>query len=242
MAGGDAEKRAEGGMPCATAVEAEDELVEVGLEMAAAQAVVDAQCPDLEVGEDAMHPGQHDMGGHLADDMGIVADAGGAGISGPSVGLGGRPRCEILGNKGMQAVGRVVGHLGSQHPGTTGRRHRPARTRPRDRARPRGRGRPRAAAPRCRHSSPLLQGRTMRRPPDCRRCRAPQRLPATSPSHSSSVGLSANRRTSSSMTTVSPAPYSPASATVPPAGSGHITSITLMPVSISLGLPPTAGP
>jgi hypothetical protein len=112
VAGGDAEKRAKGGMPCATAVEAEDELVEVGLEMAAAQAVIDAQFPDLEVGEDAMHPGQHDMGGHLADDMGIVADAGGAGISGPSVGLGGRPRCEILGNEGMQAVGRVVGHLG----------------------------------------------------------------------------------------------------------------------------------
>ena len=79
VAGGDAEKRAEGGMPCATAVEAEDELVEIGLEMAAAQAVIDAQRPDLEVGEDAMHPGQHDIGGHLADDTGIVADAGAPG-------------------------------------------------------------------------------------------------------------------------------------------------------------------
>jgi hypothetical protein len=37
----------------------------------AAQPVVDAQRPDLEVGEDAVHPRQDDMGGHLADDMGI---------------------------------------------------------------------------------------------------------------------------------------------------------------------------
>ena len=92
MAGGDAEQGAEGGVAGAAAVEAEDELVEVGLEMPAAQAVIDAQSPDLEVGEDPVHPGQHDMGGHLADDMGIVTDAGSAGIGGPSVGLGGRAR------------------------------------------------------------------------------------------------------------------------------------------------------
>jgi hypothetical protein len=39
-------------------VEAEDELVEIGLKMFAAQAVVDAQGSDLEVGEYAMGPGQ----------------------------------------------------------------------------------------------------------------------------------------------------------------------------------------
>ena len=75
----DAEQRAERGMPGAAAVETEDELVEIGLQMLAAQAVVDAQGPDLEVGEDAVHPRQHDMGGHLADDMGIVVDAGAPG-------------------------------------------------------------------------------------------------------------------------------------------------------------------
>jgi hypothetical protein len=69
---------------CAAAVEAEDEFVEVGLEIPAAQAVIDAQRPDLEVGEDAVHPGQDDMGGDLADDMGVVTDAGRAGIGGPS--------------------------------------------------------------------------------------------------------------------------------------------------------------
>jgi hypothetical protein len=88
VAGGDAEHGAEGGVPGAAAIESEDELVEVGLELLAAQAVIDAQGPDLEVGEDAVHPGQHDVGRHLADDVRIVADAGSAGIGGPSVGLG----------------------------------------------------------------------------------------------------------------------------------------------------------
>ena len=79
MAGADAEKGAEGGVPSAAAVEAEDKLVEVGLKVFAAQAVIDAERPDFEIGEDAVHPGQDDVGGHLADNMGIVFDAGSAG-------------------------------------------------------------------------------------------------------------------------------------------------------------------
>ena len=75
-------------MPGAPAVEAEDEFIEVALEVLAAQPVVDAQGPDLEVGEDAVNPGQDDMGGHPADNVGIVGDAGGAGISGPTIRLG----------------------------------------------------------------------------------------------------------------------------------------------------------
>ena len=67
-------------MPGAPAVEAEDEFIEVGLEVLAAQPVIDAQGPDLEVGEDPVNPGQDDVGSHLADDMGIVGDAGGAEI------------------------------------------------------------------------------------------------------------------------------------------------------------------
>ena len=76
MGCGDAEQRTEGGMPGTAAVEAEDELVEIGLQVLAAQAVIDAQGPDFEIGEDAVRPGQDDMGGHVADDMGIVIDAG----------------------------------------------------------------------------------------------------------------------------------------------------------------------
>ncbi len=98
-------------MSGSAAVEAEDELVEVGLEVLAAQSVVDAQGPDLEIGEDAVRPGQDDMGGHFADDMGIVVDARGAGISRPSVGLGGGARGEIGFEECVQAPGRVVGHL-----------------------------------------------------------------------------------------------------------------------------------
>ena len=88
MGGGDAEKRSEGGMPIAAPVEAEDELVEIGLKVFAAQAVVDAQGPDLEVGEDPVNPREHDVGSHLADDMGIMSDAGGAGIPGSTSHIG----------------------------------------------------------------------------------------------------------------------------------------------------------
>ena len=54
MRRGDAEERAEGGVPGAASVEAEDELIEVGLEVFATQAVIDAERPALEVGEDAV--------------------------------------------------------------------------------------------------------------------------------------------------------------------------------------------
>jgi hypothetical protein len=43
VAGGDAEQGAEGGVACAATIEAEDEFIKVGLEMPAAQAVIDAQ-------------------------------------------------------------------------------------------------------------------------------------------------------------------------------------------------------
>ena len=108
MGGGDAEQGAEGGVPGAATVEAEDELVEIGLEVLAPQPVVDAQGPDLEVGEDPVHPRQDDMGSHVADDMGIVADAGSARIAGPSVGLGGGAWREVLGDEGMQVVAALA--------------------------------------------------------------------------------------------------------------------------------------
>src|SRR5260370_20841308 len=73
--------------------------------------MVDAQGPDLEVGEDPVDPGQDDMSGHLTDDMGLVGEAGGAGISGPTIGLGGSAGGEIGGEEGMKAGGRGIGHL-----------------------------------------------------------------------------------------------------------------------------------
>jgi hypothetical protein len=60
MSRSDAEQGAEGGMPGAAAVEAEDELVEIALDVFAAQAVIDAERPAFEIGEDAVGPGQHE--------------------------------------------------------------------------------------------------------------------------------------------------------------------------------------
>ena len=44
-------------MTASPSVEAEDELVEVGLEMPGAQAVIGAERPGLEVGEHPVNPG-----------------------------------------------------------------------------------------------------------------------------------------------------------------------------------------
>jgi len=104
VGGGDAEKGSERGVPGTATVEAEDELVEIGLKVFAAQAVADAQGPDLEVGEDAMDPGQDDRGGHRTDDMGIMDEACGAGITGhpsvlavaPGARLAARQACRLL--------------------------------------------------------------------------------------------------------------------------------------------------
>src|SRR5712691_11379310 len=54
-------------MPSAAAVEAEDKLIEIGLKVLTPQAVIDAERPDLEVGEDTVHSRQEDLGRHLAD-------------------------------------------------------------------------------------------------------------------------------------------------------------------------------
>ena len=120
MAGADAEKGAEGGVPSAAAVEAEDKLVEIGLKVFAAQAVIDTERPDFEIGEDAVHPGQDDVGGHLADDVRLVMDAGGAGITGQPVGLGGGAGGEMGGEEGVQAGGRKIGYLLEADPAGAG--------------------------------------------------------------------------------------------------------------------------
>src|SRR3954453_957748 len=111
MRRGDTEERAESGVSSAASVEAEDELVEVGLEVFSTQTVIDAERPALEIGEDAVGPRQHDMGGHAADDMRIVRDPGSTGVPCPAVGLGGGAGGEIGLEEGMQTIGRIVGHL-----------------------------------------------------------------------------------------------------------------------------------
>ena len=58
------------------AVEAKDELIEIGLQMLATQPVVDASRPSFKVGEDLVDPRQDEVSGGLPDDMDIVAMAG----------------------------------------------------------------------------------------------------------------------------------------------------------------------
>ena len=99
----DGEESGEAGMLVAASIEAEDKLIKIGLEMSAAQAMIDAERPGLEVGEYPMDPEEHDVSGHGADDVRLVPDVLGAGIGGPAVGLG-----EVVGEKAMQAVGGEV--------------------------------------------------------------------------------------------------------------------------------------
>src|SRR3954470_24029797 len=57
----EAEQTLEGGVRGAAAVEPEHELVQVGLEVLLAQAVIDAQGPPLRVREHPVYPGQHQV-------------------------------------------------------------------------------------------------------------------------------------------------------------------------------------
>ena len=90
-------------------LEAEEELVEVGLQVFPAQPVIDPTGPALEVGEHLMDPGQDKMCGHGADDVGIVLVDGDAGISGPSIGLGGAGRGDVTGDEGVENIGKLSG-------------------------------------------------------------------------------------------------------------------------------------
>ena len=66
-ANGDGEQGAEGRVACSTSIEAEDELVEVALQVLGAQPVINAARQALRFREHLMDPWQHDVGGHGAD-------------------------------------------------------------------------------------------------------------------------------------------------------------------------------
>ena len=91
-------------MPGVASIESEHELIEVGLQVFAAQAVIDAQRPCLEVGEDAMDAGQNDVGGHGSDDMGLVGDVRRAEIGCEPIGFDDAAGCGVRCDKGMQGV------------------------------------------------------------------------------------------------------------------------------------------
>ena len=98
--------------------------------MLATQAVIDAERPGLQVGEDAMGPRQDDVGGHRADDVRVVGDAGGAGIAGPAVGPGGGAGFDVGSDEGVQAFGRSSPRSRRAAPGRVRRRAPRRRRRP----------------------------------------------------------------------------------------------------------------
>ena len=106
--GGEAEERAESSVAGFAAVEAKDELIEIGLQMLATQPVVDASRPSFEVGEDLVDPRQDEVSGGLPDDMDIVAIGGDRSVAGPAVGF--RDGVGIGG--GFDEVSEVGGAVG----------------------------------------------------------------------------------------------------------------------------------
>ena len=75
-----AEDGLEGNMSIKSAVVAKDEFVQVRIDVFAAEAVVGAEAPPLQQGEEAMNPSQRHMRRHAADRAGIVPVIGKAGI------------------------------------------------------------------------------------------------------------------------------------------------------------------
>ena len=72
MVGGQAEDGLERNMAIKAPVVTEDELIEVGVDVLAAEPMIGAETPALQKGEDPMNPVQGDMRCHIADDARIV--------------------------------------------------------------------------------------------------------------------------------------------------------------------------
>src|SRR5689334_10523630 len=104
----EAEEAGERGLRRAAPVEPEHELVEVGLEVLLAQAVVDAQGPPLRVREHPMHPGQDQVGRRVADHLRVVLDLLQLPVARPAVAHHRAAVRDVAGDECAQALGRVV--------------------------------------------------------------------------------------------------------------------------------------
>ena len=96
MACGNSEEGGEGGMAGFAAVEAEDEFIEISLQMFAAQSVINAETPGFQVRKHSVDGRQNDMRRHRTDDMRLVADMRGSRIGGKPVSLCGRPGGDVF--------------------------------------------------------------------------------------------------------------------------------------------------
>src|SRR5437763_4365959 len=73
MVRGEPEHGFERDVPVEAPIVSEDKLVEIGVDVLAAQPMIGAEPPTLHQREDSMNPGQHDMAGHLADRPRVVS-------------------------------------------------------------------------------------------------------------------------------------------------------------------------
>jgi hypothetical protein len=81
-------------VPGAPAVDAENEFLEAGSEVPAAQPVISAKAQSFSFRQDEVDPGHQDVRDHLADDMGIRVIRQ-TGIPGPAIGLDGGARTRL---------------------------------------------------------------------------------------------------------------------------------------------------
>ena len=103
----------ERGMPVKSAVVAEDELIEISVDVLAAQAMIRPEGPSLEQRESAMTPRQDDVRRHLSDDARIVpVMAGQSGIGRVAIGDQRGSRLHVGPHEGLDRRGRIVGDHG----------------------------------------------------------------------------------------------------------------------------------
>src|SRR5262245_4055800 len=86
MVRGEPEHGFERDVPVEAPIVSEDKLVEIRVDVLAAQPMISAERPTFHQREDAMYPGQHDMAGHLADRPRVVSVIGEPGIRSVPVG------------------------------------------------------------------------------------------------------------------------------------------------------------
>ena len=97
-------------MPVKSAVVAKDELIEIGVDVLATQAVIRTQGPSLQQREGAMTPRQDDVRRHLSDDPRIVpVIARQSGIGRVAVTDQGGSPLHIGPHEGLDRRGRIVG-------------------------------------------------------------------------------------------------------------------------------------
>ena len=108
----ESEHRFERDVPVEAAVVAEDEFVEVGVGVFAAQAVIRANSPPFHQREDPVNPRQHDVTCHLADDARVMPVVDQSRIGSVAVGKQRGPRLHIGPHESFNRCGGVIRNHG----------------------------------------------------------------------------------------------------------------------------------